>query len=72
MLRNGDKAQKELILWLLANCIADSSLLSKILVEKLDFVDILVKLCDQEKLKKDLLKTILWNLQNLAAKHLLR
>ena len=46
MLRNGDEAQKELVLWLLANCVADSPELGKILVEKLDFVDILFKLCD--------------------------
>ena len=55
MLCDGDDSQKELILWLLSNCIPDSPSLGKMLIEKLGYMDILFKISDQEKLKKEVL-----------------
>ena len=66
MLRSGDAAQQELILWLLSNCTADSPELGKLLVEKLDFIGMLRNIAEQAKVKVEALKVVLWNVENLA------
>ena len=71
MLCEGDESQKELMLWLLSNCIPDSASLGKMLIEKLGYLDILFKISDQEKLKKEVLQSLLWNLNQLAKHRLI-
>ena len=66
MIKQGDEAQKEMGLFLLANATSDSATLSKSLVAHTDFCRTLYKLADAPTVKLELLKVIIWNVKNLA------
>ena len=72
MLKDGDDAQKEMILYFLANATTDQKELTSSLIKHTDYLNVLLyQLVDTPKLKLDHLKVIIWNIQNLVRNDML-